>query len=149
MIAADHDRSFQLAARDQIVQREAEFIALAVAEPADARGKSLEADTFLRELDPAAENFVVRKHFEYELVGAVDVRRLTGKRGPTEWSAAFAKERANVGGNEARKIVGILHALLEGECADVVAVIECDRAQFLQREHAFHVARHGVERTLF
>ena len=141
--------AFQFAARDQIVQRHAEAVAFAVAEPADARGQALETHAFLRELDPARKNFVVRKHFEHQLVGAMNVGRLTGKRRPAERAAAFAEKRTNVGGHEAGKIVGVLHALLKCEGADVVAVIKSDRAHFLQREHAFHVARDGIERALF
>ena len=60
----------------------------------------------------------------------------------------FAKKRTNVGGHEAGKIVGVFHALLKSERADVVAVVECDRAQLLQREHAFDVLGHGFERAL-
>src|ERR1700690_752888 len=113
MVAANDDGRFQFTARDEVVDCEAEFVAFAIAEPANARGKSLETDSFLRQLDPAAENFVVRKHFEDKLVRTMDIRRLAGKRGPTERPATLAKERTNVGGNEAGKIVGVFYSLLE------------------------------------
>ena len=57
VIAPDHDGRLQFASRDEIVQRQAEFVALAVAEPADARGQSLEAHALLRQLDPARQEF--------------------------------------------------------------------------------------------
>ena len=41
-----------------------------------------------------------------------------------------------------------LHAVIEGELADVVAVVEGDGAHLLELEHAFDVAGHGVERLL-
>ena len=148
MIAADHDRRFQFAARDEIVEREAEFVALAIAEPADARGQALKADALLRELDPAAENFIVREHLQHEPIGAMNVGRLARKRDPAERPASFAKQRANVGGNEAGEVVGVLHALLEGERANVVAVIECHRAEFLERQHALDVPADRFESAL-
>ena len=79
----------------------------------------------------------------------MNIGRLTGKRGPAERAAAFAEKRANVSRHEAGKIVSVLHALLEREGADIVAVIKSHRAHFLQREHRFHVARDGIERALF
>src|SRR5690242_14626175 len=102
----------------------------------------------LRHLDPARERFVAREHFEDEFVGAMNVGRLAGKRGPAERSAAFAEEWANVSGHEAGKIVCVLDALLESEGADVVAVVERDRAHFLQSEHAFDVRGDGFHRAL-
>src|SRR5579864_5001851 len=140
MVASNNDGRFQFAARDQIVERKAEFVAFAVAEPADARGQTLKMNALLRELDPAAKGFVVREHFENELVGAMNVGRLTGERGPAKRPAAFAEQRTNVSRDEAGEIVSVFDALLEGKCAYVVAVVESDRAHFLQREHAFDVS---------
>ena len=145
MIAADDDRRFEFAAGDEIVQREAEFVSLAVAEPADSRGVALELNALLRQANPARQNFVVRKHFKHELIGSVDVRRFAGKRGPAKWTAAFAEKWPDVGGHEAGEIVSVFHALLECEGADVVAVVESHGAEFLQSQHAFHVARDGCE----
>jgi hypothetical protein len=53
VVAADHERRPDLAARDELVEREAEARALAVAQPADARGQALERDALARQLDPA------------------------------------------------------------------------------------------------
>ena len=126
VIAADHDRRFDLAFLHQIVHRQAELGALAVAEPADARGQSLELDALAREIDPAAENAVLGEQLEDQFVGDVNVGGLTGERDPAERAAAFAEQRTNVGGHESGEIVGVLHAALEGEGADVVAVVEGD-----------------------
>src|SRR5579875_3797586 len=145
MVAADYDGSLQFAAGDQTVERETEFIALAVAEPADARGQALIADTFPRKPDPACQNFVFGKHFQDELIGAMNVGRLSGKRGPTKWPAAFAEEGPDVCGHEAGKIVSVFYALLESERADVVTVVEGDRSQLLQCEHSFNVNGNGFE----
>ena len=148
MIAAHDDRRLQLAVLHHVVHGQAEFGALAVAEPADARGESLELDPLAREVDPAAENAVLREHLQDEIVGGVNVGGIARERRPAERAAAFAEQRTNVGGHEAREIEGVFHAVLEGEGADVVAVVEGDRAHLLQLEHAFDVAGHGVERLL-
>src|SRR5690348_12431578 len=148
MVAADDDGRLEFAACDEIVEREAEFFAFAITEPADARGQALKVNALLRHLDPARERFVVGEHFEDELVGAMNVRRFAGERGPAERPATFAKERTNVGRDEAGKIVGVLDALLESHGANVVAVVECDGAEFLQSKHAFDVNGHGFHRAL-
>src|ERR1700678_1790591 len=147
MVAANHDGSFQFAARHQITQREAEFVALSVAQPADARRQSLESHTLLRQMNPARENFVVRKHVEDELVRAINIRSLAGKRSPAEGPASCAEKRADVSGNEPGKIVSVLYALLESEGQNVIPVIERDRPQLLQGQHSFHVFSHGFKRA--
>src|SRR5271155_4375897 len=126
MIAADHDGRFQLAFGYQIIQREAKLVALAIAEPADSCRISLEADALLRQLDPARQHFIVREHFEHELIGAMDVRRFARERGPPKWPASLAEQRADIGRHKAWKIVSVLHALLERECPDVISVIKRD-----------------------
>src|SRR5450432_3277543 len=92
MIAADHDRRGELAARDEIIQRDAELRAIALTEPADARGEPLKVHLLLRELDPARELLVVRKELEDQLIGAVDILRIAGERDPAERTLPFAEE---------------------------------------------------------
>src|ERR1700678_2298550 len=131
MVAANYDWSLQFAFCDEVVQCDAEAIAFAVAEPADASRQPLKADAFLCELNPARKNFVVRKHVQHELVRLMNVGRLSGKRRPPERAAAFAEQRTNICGHETGKVVGVFHALLKRESADIVAVVESDGAQFL------------------
>src|ERR1700733_2049838 len=149
MIAADDDGSFQFAARDEIIYGETKFIAFTVTEPADTRGQTLKLHALLRELDPARERFVMRKHFQDELIGAMNVGRLAGKSGPAEGAASLAKKRTNVGGYEAGEIISVGDAALECESANVVAVVECDGAKFLQIQHAANVRGDGIERAIF
>src|SRR5271166_1189430 len=148
MVATHDDGRLELASLDHVVHGEAEFGALAVAEPADARGESLKLDALAGEVDPAAEDAVVREHLQDQIVGGVDVGGIAGERRPAKRAAAFAEERPNVGGHEAREIVGVLHAMLKSEGANVVPVVEGDGAHLLELEHAFNVAGHGVERLL-
>jgi len=132
VIASDYDRAFELAFLNQVVHRQTELRALSIAEPANSCGQTLELDSLAGEADPAAKNVIVREHFQNQIVGDGDVRGLTGKRDPAERPPAFAEERAYVGGHKSRETVGILYALLKGEGADVVAVVESNSPHLLQ-----------------
>ncbi len=101
---------------------------------------------FSRQVDPAAQDAILGKQFQNQIVGYVNVGRFAGQRYPAEWSAAFAKQRTNICGHESGEVVGVLDAALKGEGADVVSVVEGDRAHLLQAQHAFDVPRHGIER---
>src|SRR5262249_4823874 len=140
MIAPNHDRRLQLAFLYQIVHGQAKLRPLAITQPADARRQSLKMYAFARQLDPAAQDAVLREQLEHQIVSDGDVRRVARERYPAERSAALAEQRTDIGGHEARKIVGILHAALEGEGADIVAVIEGHAAHLLQAQHALNVA---------
>ena len=107
MIAADHDRRLQLARAHQAVHGHAEFRALAVAQPADARRQALKVDALARQRQPARQRFVVRKQLERQAVGAVDVLGIAGERHPAERPAAFAEQRADVLGHEAGNVEGV------------------------------------------
>jgi hypothetical protein len=76
VVSANHNRRLQLTARNEVVERKPELRALAIAEPADSRGQPLEAHAFLSQSNPSRQHFVLREHFEYKLIGAVDVGRL-------------------------------------------------------------------------
>jgi hypothetical protein len=54
VIAPDGERA-ALAGADKLVHCQCDPVALAQAEPADARGEALERDSLARELDPASE----------------------------------------------------------------------------------------------
>ena len=79
----------------------------------------------------------------------MNVRWFSRKRDPAERTASFAKKGTNIRGYEAGEGIGILYTLLERERANVVAVIESDRAHFLQTQHAFDVAGDCVQRFFF
>src|SRR4029077_13173048 len=87
-------------------------------------------------------------HLQHKLIVAMNIRSFTGKRRPAERPSPFTENRPNIRRYKAGKIVRVLHALLVGEGANVVAVVKSGRAQLLQREHAFDVLRDGFERPL-
>ena len=89
--------------RDEIVERDAELRALALAQPADARRQPLKCDPLARQRDPAAQMLVVRKQLEHQVVGARDVLRIAGQRHPAKRSLPLAEERPDVLGNESRE----------------------------------------------
>src|SRR5580704_10651850 len=128
MIATHDNRRLYFSPRDQFIQREAEFVALAVTQPANPRRQSLKLHTFLRQLDPARQMFIVRKHFEDKLVRPRDVRSFAGKRCPAKRPFPFAKKWSDIRRNKSRKVISILYAVFERERSDIVTVIKGDRA---------------------
>src|ERR1019366_3113996 len=127
-----------------IVNRQSKPRALAVSQPADASRQSLKLDALASQFNPAAQAAILRKKFKHKIVGNRDIRSLARKRHPPERPAPFAKQRTNIRRNESRKVISILHAALKRERANIIAVVERDRAHFLQTQHAFHVLSHGV-----
>ena len=148
MIAPDHDRSFNLAAFDELVHGDTELGAFAVTEPANPRGQSLKMDPLFREFHPAHERFVFGKQFECELVCARDVLRLSAQCHPTKRAAPFAKKGANVFRNETGNVERVFDTSLLRLRANVIPVIKSDRAFLLQREHRLDVNRHGLHRAI-
>ena len=148
MIATDDDRRFDFAAPHQFVHGDAKLGALAITEPADARRQSLEMNSLFRQLHPARQNFVFRKKLERERVGARDVLRIAAERNPAERTFSFAKERADVFRNETGNIEGVFDAGFLRLGANVVAIIESDRAAFLQFQHRVDVLSHRLHRAL-
>ena len=58
MIAPDHHRRLHATRAHELVDREAGFRAVAVAEPADPRGQPLERHPFRRELQPPLQQLI-------------------------------------------------------------------------------------------
>ncbi len=142
MIPSDHDGRLQLALAHHLVEGQARHVALAQAQPADARGQALEGDALARHVEPAVHVRVVREQFLDLGVGLVDVFGVTGQRDPAERPPALAEQRADVRRHEAGEIEGVLHALVERDLADVVAVVDGRDAHRLEVEHGLHV--HGA-----
>src|SRR3546814_8643811 len=84
MVAADHDRAFQLAAFYHLVEGEAEPVALAEADPADARRQALELDARARHVEPGMQMRIVGDQLLHLGVGLVDVLRVAGQSHPAE-----------------------------------------------------------------
>src|SRR5262249_49567867 len=138
MVATHDDWRLQFSLCHKLVQCQAKFIALSISQPTNTRGQALEFHALLRQRDPTAQVLVLRKELKHQLVGPGDVRRFARERGPAKWPFAFAKERAYVRRHKAGEVVGIFHALLVGESANVVAVVERHGAKFLEIEHALN-----------
>src|SRR6185369_16159464 len=148
MIAPDRNWRFEIATLDEIVDRLAHLGTLAVTEPADTRRQSLEVNAIARQPQPEIQRAIVRKHLEGEIVGLANVSRIARQRNPAKRSFAFAEKRANVLGHETRYLKRILATRIKRLLANVVAVIESDRARTLQREHRLDVPRHRLHRFL-
>jgi len=145
VIASDDDGCFDFSGGDEFVEFEAGAVAFAESEPADAAGETLEGDTFLGHGDPAFERFIFGKEFEDGLVGCFDIFGIAGEGGPSEGAAAEAELGSDECGDKSGEVECILAAIVERALTDVVAVVEGDRATFLQRYHLFDVFGHGVD----
>ncbi len=149
MIAADHDRRLQLAVTHHFVEGKAEAVTLAEAYPADARRQALERDPFARHVEPVMQVVVIGDEFLHLGIGLVDVLRIARQRAPAERTDALAEQRTDIGRHEAGEGEGILEALVQGDLADVVAVIEGRNAPVPEGDHGFHMFAHGGARRLF
>ncbi len=147
VIAADHDWRGDLARRDEIVDCDPELCPFPLPQPADPRRQPLKLDPVASQCDPAPQMLVFGKELEHQLVRAGNVTRIARERDPPERSASFTKERTYVLGDKSGNLEGVLDAGVERDCADVVSIVEGDRAHPLQLEHSLdmHDSRSGCE----
>src|SRR6185295_13699362 len=96
MIAPNGDRRRDFSRGDEVVDGEAEFCAVGLAQPADTSRQPLKLDPLLRERDPAPQVIVVRKKLQRQVVDALDVVRFTGKGDPAERSFPLAEQWPDV-----------------------------------------------------
>jgi hypothetical protein len=81
-------------------------------------------------------------------VGRVDVVGIARERDPAKRSDAATEERPDVGRHESRKRERVAHAFVEGDLADVVAVVDRRNALRVKGEHRAHVFGHrGLRRA--
>src|SRR5688572_33108629 len=78
----------------------------------------------------------------------MDVRRVARQRDPAERSAALGEQRADVLRHEAGIAEGIGESGFLGLAAQVVPVVECDRAGLRERDDRLAVARDRLARPL-
>src|SRR2546427_3748512 len=142
MIAPDDDRCADLAARDQVINALAESCALAVAQPADARGQSLVWHALSREAYPSGEDPILGKELEDEAVGASNVGLVPGEGDPPEWTASFGEQRADVRGDEPRIAEGFRVSGGARLASKIVSVVERDGTARRERDDGLAVTRH-------
>ena len=122
------------AARHGVVDEQAELAAVAVAEPADARGQAGELHGLARGGDPVRDR-LAREVLEDDVVDGVDVVRVAGDREPAERADALAEERPDVALGEHAHVEGVLDAEQLRARAQAVAVLEHLGAAALELEH--------------
>jgi hypothetical protein len=119
-------------------------VALAMAQPADARRQSLEVHALAGQADPARDVLLVAEQLEDGVVGARDIGWVAGQGDPAKRALALTEQRADVGGHEARVGEGVGVAVGGGQAAQRVAVVERLCAGGLQRAHRIHVGQHAL-----
>ena len=110
MITADHHGRAHPARAHELVDRQSCTRAIAVAEPADPRGQTLELDATGGKLEPATEEDVVREELSELDVDRLDVRSVSRERCPPKWSDAATEKRPDIGRDEARVCKGVRYA---------------------------------------
>ena len=102
----------------------------------------MKLDSLFRKFHPARKSLIFRKQVECEPIGARDVFGIAAQCNPAERAAAFAKQRPNVFWNKPGNIECVVDTGLLRLSANVVSVIECNGAFFLQREHRLDMNAH-------
>src|SRR6185437_11845038 len=106
MVAPDHDWRFNLALLHQIVHSQPKLRAFPIAQPADTRWQSLELDALARQVDPAAQDSVLREQLQDQVVSYADIGGITRERYPAERPTPFTEQRTNICGHKAGEIIG-------------------------------------------
>ena len=143
MVAADDDRCLEFALRHHLVEGEAKAMAIAQAHPADAGGQTLEVDLLPRHVEPVMEMGVVGQQFLHLGVGLVDILRIARQRRPAERADTPTEERADVGGDEAGEVEGIVDALVLRHLADIIAIVGRGHARRLEIQHGADMDGHA------
>src|SRR5450631_650124 len=90
------------------------------------RRQPLKLDALAGKFNPAPQAAILGKKFKHQIVGDGDVRSFARKRHPTKRPAPFAQQRTDILRHKSRKIISILHAALERERTNIVAVVKRD-----------------------
>ena len=90
---------------------------------------------------------VVREQLYDEFVGAVDIRRFTRQRNPSERTPSLAKQRSHVLRHEPRNVECVANTLVVGFGPNVVTVVERHCPSASEFEHRANVIRDGTPRA--
>ena len=107
-------------------------------------GQRLDGDVLAGQGDPARHEEVVGEELEAEVVEPCQVALLAGDAGPAEGPAAFAEQRPDVFGDEARDRHRLVdrHAGVAALLADAGAVLEGRHAGGEEAVHGAQLAHH-------
>ena len=147
VVAADDDGRRDLAARHESLKRRPASRALAVAQPADARGQALEA---ARAPAPSRSSGAAPRS-PGTAPGSprsvrADVLRIARQRRPAERALALAEQRPDERGHETREVEGVRHAGRPGPARGCCCRSRRSPRRRLQREHRPHVVGHRRHR---
>src|SRR4051812_271306 len=107
MIPADDNGGHYFPCSYQLIKGEPCLFPVALANPADPCGQSLEGNFLPRHFYPTYHAFICRKKAHHQFIGYTDVVRVAAKRGPAEGALAFAEHGPDICRHEARKIEAV------------------------------------------
>ncbi len=147
MVAADDDRRANDLRSHQFIDRQAEFRAISLPQPTNARGQSLEGNLRRSFFHPAVQSHVIRKQSQHFAVNRKNIFRVSGKRRPAKRPLAFAEQRANVRGHKSRIRKRLGKSRFQRLSAQVIAIVEDHSPTPLELNHGFRVLDHGLLAT--
>src|SRR5207245_7412971 len=124
---------------DHFVDACSELCSLAIAQPADPGGQSLELDVLLSLLYPSPKVHVVWKSIKDELVYLPDVFWVPDERRPPERTPTFTEHWSDVLLNESREFECFLQTGVKGLLSNVVAILEYNSSLATHIDHGFDI----------
>src|SRR5439155_4327531 len=129
--------TFYFSCSDHFVDACSELCPLAISQPADPGGQSLELDVLLSLLNPSPKVHVVWKSVKDELVYLPDVFLVPNERRPPERTPTFTEHWSDVLLNESREFECFLQTGVIGLLSNVVAIFEDNSSLATHIDHSF------------
>ena len=123
MITANDDWRFEFPTGHHLIERKARAVTITQPDPRDTCGQALKGDPLARHVEPVVQMRVLGKQFFHFLVGFIDILGIARQRHPAERANATAEQRADICGNKTGEGKGIFQTFVQGDLANVVAVI--------------------------
>ena len=142
MITPDHDRGFQLARLDHLVEHQARAVPIPQPDPADAGGQALKRDALGSHVQPAVQVIIVGEQLFHRGIGFEDILGVARQRHPAKRPDAFAEQGPDIGGHKAGKGKGGFQPFFLRDLPDVVAIIQRRHARVPEIHHRRHMGAH-------
>ena len=139
MVSTNDNGGTQFPVPHHLIKRQSRHMALTQSKPANTGRESLKGDSFSGEVKPAMQRAMMGEQLLNLGIGFVDVLWIARERHPSKRTLAFAKEGSDAGGHETGKVKGVRDALVLGNLANVIAVINRRHAHLVKIKHRLHV----------
>src|SRR5450631_1182239 len=139
VITANNNRCVYFFCSHEFVKCQSRYFSFSLTQPADPGGQSLESNFFFSQFQPALERIVLRKKTYHQFVCNCNILRIATEGHPPEGTLALTKKRTDISRNKTGKIKRIFQSFFVCACPDIIPIIKCNCAFFLQGEHFFYM----------